>query len=85
MNSTMFSKPSLKRSNSADGIGTSNQVKKSETKSTTASIKEDIHCLVELMTNKCTSTSNAIDDPTIDQCMYSIPIFLKGVKCTTIL
>ncbi|KAH0706409.1 hypothetical protein KY285_010911 [Solanum tuberosum] len=82
MDSTMFPKPSLKRQISTDGIGTSNQVKKSKTKSAAESMKEDMHSLVELMSNKSTTTSHAIDDPTIDKCMdflASIPgIFERG-------
>ncbi|XP_049375184.1 L10-interacting MYB domain-containing protein-like [Solanum verrucosum] len=69
MDSTMFPIPSLKRPNPTDGIGTSNQVKKSKTKSTAASMKEDMHSLVELMSNNSTATSHAVDDPTIDKCM----------------
>uniref|UniRef100_M1DMM2 Myb/SANT-like domain-containing protein n=1 Tax=Solanum tuberosum TaxID=4113 RepID=M1DMM2_SOLTU len=82
MDSTMFPKPSLKRQISTDGIGTSNQVKKSKTKSTAASMKEDMHSLVELMSNKSTAASHAVDDPTIDKCMdflANIPgIFERG-------
>ncbi|KAH0724993.1 hypothetical protein KY284_000858 [Solanum tuberosum] len=82
MDSTMFPIPSLKRPNPTDGIGTSNQMKKSKTKSTAASMKEDMHSLVELMSNKSTATSHAVDDPTIDKCMdflANIPgIFERG-------
>ncbi|KAH0702101.1 hypothetical protein KY285_016379 [Solanum tuberosum] len=82
MDSTMFPIPSLKRPNPTDGIGTSNQVKKGKTKSTAASMKEDMHSLVELMSNKSTATSHAVDDPTIDKCMdflANIPgIFERG-------
>lgn len=83
MDSTMFPKPSLKRQIfSTDCIGTSSQVIKSKTKSTAASMKEDMHSLVELMSSKSTATSHAVDDPTIDKCMdflASIPeIFERG-------
>ncbi|KAG5589909.1 hypothetical protein H5410_040423 [Solanum commersonii] len=82
MDSTMFPTLALKRPNSTDGIGTSNHVKKSKTKSTVASMKEDMHSLVELMSNKSTATSHAVDDPTIDKCMdflANIPgIFERG-------
>ncbi|XP_069153713.1 L10-interacting MYB domain-containing protein-like [Solanum lycopersicum] len=82
MNSSMFPKQSVKRPNSTDGIGTSNQVEKSKTKSTAASMKEDMQSLLELMSNKSTATSHAVDDPTIDKCMdflANIPnIFERG-------
>ncbi|KAK4727104.1 hypothetical protein R3W88_032021 [Solanum pinnatisectum] len=82
MDSIMFPMPSLKRHISTDGIETSNQVKKSKTKSTAASMKEDMHSLVKLMSNKSTTTFHAVDDPTIDKCMdflASIPgIFERG-------
>ncbi|KAK4731345.1 hypothetical protein R3W88_024333 [Solanum pinnatisectum] len=82
MESTMFPKPSLKRQISTDGIGTSNQVKKSKKKSIAASMKEDMHSLVELMSNKRTATSHVVYDPTIDKCMdflANIPgIFERG-------
>ncbi|KAK4733886.1 hypothetical protein R3W88_008147 [Solanum pinnatisectum] len=69
---------------STDGIGTSNQVEKSKTKSTTTSMKEDMHSLVELMSNKSTAISHAVDDPTIDKCMdflANIPgIFERDIR-----
>ncbi|MCD7459945.1 hypothetical protein HAX54_042375 [Datura stramonium] len=48
----------------------SNLGKKSKTKSAAASMKEEIHSLIELMSSKSTTTSPSIDDPTIDKCMY---------------
>ena len=63
-------------------------MKKSKTKSTAASMKEDMQSLLELMSNKSIVTSHVVDDPTIDKCMDFLaifPIFLKGVKCTTTL
>ena len=32
-------------------------------------MKEDMQSLLELMSNKSTATSHAVDDPTIDKCM----------------
>ena len=42
---------------------------KSTTKSTVASLKDNMQSLVELMSNKSTTTSQTVDDPTIDKCM----------------
>lgn len=81
MDSIMFPKPSLKRKISNDGIGTSSQVKKSKTKYVVASMKEEMHPLVELMSSKSTVISHAVDDPTIDKCMNflaSIPDIFGG-------
>ncbi|KAK6773998.1 hypothetical protein RDI58_029237 [Solanum bulbocastanum] len=77
MDSTMFPMPSIKRQISTDGIETSNQVKKSKTKSAAASMKEDMHSLVKLMSNKSTTTSHAVDDPTIDKCMDFLASILE--------
>ena len=45
-------------------------------------MKEDMQSLLELMSNKSTATSHAVDDPTIDKCMdflANIPnIFERG-------
>lgn len=76
MNSTMFPKSSLKRPISSDGIETSNQVKKSKTKSIAALMKEDIQSSVELMSNKSTATSHAVDYFVINKCTnFSTNIF----------
>ncbi|KAM3325311.1 hypothetical protein P3S67_000436 [Capsicum chacoense] len=67
MNSLMFPKPSLKRELSTDDIGTSSRVKKSKTKSA----REELHSIVELMSSKSTVISHAVEDPTIDKCVWT--------------
>ncbi|XP_059310008.1 L10-interacting MYB domain-containing protein-like [Lycium ferocissimum] len=57
VDSVKFPKSSLKIRGSIDGIGTSTQVKKNKAKSGAASIRENIHSLVEFMSSKSTATS----------------------------
>ncbi|XP_060171875.1 uncharacterized protein LOC132603030 [Lycium barbarum] len=75
VDSIMFPKPSLKRRGSIDDTETSNQVKKNKAKSGAASIREDIHSLVEFMSSKSTATSPSVDDPVIDKCMNMLANF----------
>ncbi|XP_059281445.1 L10-interacting MYB domain-containing protein-like [Lycium ferocissimum] len=80
VDSIMFPKSSLKRRGLIDGIGTNTQVKKkkkkkNKAKSGAASVREDIHSLVDFMSSKSTATSPSIDDPVIDKCMNVLANF----------
>nr|XP_033510943.1 uncharacterized protein LOC117275744 [Nicotiana tomentosiformis] len=78
MDSITFPEPSLRKRKSIDGSGSSSQVKKRKTKNNSLSLKEEIHSLIEFISNNNTSKSS---EPTIEKCMHileNIPGILEG-------